>query len=67
MSKVFREKLLSNPDLTIIPGGGGGRGSPVNNINADQMMDYISVPNKSKSSMGVLSQTEKSIRVTNVY
>lgn len=56
---MFREKLLQNPDLTVIPGGGGGRGSPVNNISCDQMMEYISVPNKSKSSMGVL--TEKSV------
>jgi hypothetical protein len=38
----------------------------VNNISADQMMEYINVPNKSKSSMGVLSQTEKTIKVTNV-
>jgi hypothetical protein len=30
------------------------------------MMEYINVPNKSKSSMGVLSQTEKTIKVTNV-
>ena len=29
-------------------------------------MEYINVPNKSKSSMGVLSQTEKTIKVTNV-
>ena len=38
----------------------------MNNISADQMMEYINVPNKSKSSMGVLSQTEKTIKVTNV-
>ncbi len=38
----------------------------MNNISADQMMEYINVPSKSKSSMGVLSQTEKTIKVTNV-
>lgn len=64
MSKVFREKLLGNTNLTIIPGGAGGKGSPVHNINADQMMDYLSVTNKRQSSVGITST--RSITVTNV-
>lgn len=64
MSKVFREKLLGNKNLTVIPGGGGGKGSPVNNINADQMMEYLSITNKRQSSLG--TTTPRSITVTNV-